>query len=1474
MSQSPAAAGPRRNFGMAAAIAKASDGRSQHLDWLNLAEISGPFLTLPVLLGAWPQLDSLDKEQRQLLRRRHGMWQADQVAGHAEWVEYVLGDLLEWGDRLALRGAAAEGADADAPSTDALLDRFTLPVPEHDTELRADFALVAPGIEFGELKDEPDAIAAAKHIPLLGMVLPPGTPPTARLKTDAWAATPADRLAKLLRHHHVDLGVLTDGRWWCLVWAPVGGVTTTVVLDAIDWNQVADRNVVRAWLSMLRRDRFFAVPDEETLIPLLKRSLDNQEEVTDALGVQVRQAVELLVDAIHRADRRGMEQGRPGLHAQGVSAAEVYRGAVAVMMRVIFLLVAEERGLLPADNEVYAKSYSAGRLGAELEAHADAEGESSLDYSNAAWHRLIALFHAVYGGVNHPELRLPAYGGSIFDPQTYWWLEGKAEPGTESAGRVPLLAIDDRTVLHMLASVQYVTIGGDRKAKSARQLVAEQKKKSKKTGERRKLTFRTLDVEQIGYVYEGLLSYDAQRAEDTMVGLIGPLGKENEVELAELEHLAAPFGVGSLAAPGAAADLKGLAKKIAETFKEPKPGIGSAGAIEKAISPLPDDEVIDAERRLYASCHDRDLADRLMPFYGIIRADLRGYPTVMAGGALYVAESSLRKNTGAHYTPRFLAEEVVEGALEPLVYEPGPLQTKHQEKWVPKTADQILSLKVADIAMGSAAFLVAACRFLADRLIEAWAREGSAEAVSYHSTRDVVDEVTAVDAEADPVLIHARRQIIEHCLYGVDINPLAVEMAKLSLWLVSMDPKRPFSFLDDRLVAGDSLLGIFSLEQLETVHMHVREGRALHAGDLFEWTQGARTRVSEVAKERRAITGIEGDDLARVDEKRRRLELAHQHMARLGLVADLVAGAALAATGVSEVQRSQIHTKAASIANDIAGEDLLESFSALGEARKQAIEWLGQDLPEGSFRRAPVHWPLEFPEVFEQGGFDAVIGNPPFLGGQKLTGAMGDAYREYLVKSIGRGKRGSADLVAYFELRAHQVLSKRGQTGLIATNTLAQGDSREVGLDQLVADGVEIRQAIKSAPWPSKSAVLEYCAVWTSVPILSKDAGRYISGIPTLSGISSSLAPKSRISSWAEPLKEFGRTSFIGSYVLGMGFILTEAEALSWIAKEPRYSDILFPYFNGYDINNSADYSSDRWVIDFGDRCEKCAQRYPLAYERVLEKVKPERNANNRKVYRDYWWQFGEKRPALTQALTGLDSCIVMALVSKAAMPALMPTGRVFSHMLAVFASDDRALLAYLSSALHYWWALDRASTMKGDLRYTPSDVFETLVRPGMNADLRDAGRRLDTHRHQIQESRNIGLTSVCNLIHSNDCSDADIVALRAIHRDIDIATVEAYGWDDLLDTRGGLGHGFHTTDQGVRYTIDLVSRTEIVDRLREMNHQQYANEVYLGMHKKPTRHADMPSPSLAALDKAKKRPTIEVDFEDDGLFRPENSLF
>ncbi|WP_252808234.1 Eco57I restriction-modification methylase domain-containing protein [Actinoallomurus spadix] len=1311
-----------------------------------------------MLRRVWPTLDTLDKAARERLRLMHGTG--------PEWIEYVLAELLGWGDALVTTG----------------LDALALEVAEYDTTVTPSFALLEPG---ADLKPG--------NVRLLGLVT--SGPPTRRVAGEGWSASPAGRLAQLCRHHDVPLGLATDGRWWTLVWAPRGGVTTTAVFDSVDWATAAERDVVRAFVSLLNRTRFFGVPETETLPKLLEDSKGNQEDITEALGVQVRQAVELLVAAIGRAHTHDLAAGGPGIG--DVSAQEVYRGAVAVMMRVVFLLFAEERGLLPSDKELYRTSYSVGLLCAELEARAVEGTEEDLEHSTGAWHRLLATFNAVYYGVDHPDLTMHAHDGSIFDPDRFAWLP---------------LNIDDRTVLHMLRAVQYVQIGTGRNR------------------ERRKLSFRTLDVEEIGYVYEGLLSFEGFHAQETVVGLIGKEGYEEEVPLRELEEHAE-----------AAGSTEALAARLAAAYKDSK--IGSAAALTKRLAPPAGVDEQEAERKLLAvTGGDYPLTRRLLPFYGIIRTDLRDLPVVILTDALYVTESSLRKNTGTHYTPRFLAEQVVEGALEPLVYEPGPLQTANKDEWKPKSSQEILSLKVADIAMGSAAFLVAACRYLAGHLVEAWSREGDEEALAYTSKRTDA----ALDAEDDPLIIKARRQIIEHCLYGVDINPMAVEMAKLSLWLVSMDPQRPFTFLDDRLIAGDSLLGITSLEQLEVLHMDPVRGRELHKGDdkLFDLTAGLRELVAELAEDRRRLTEIDGTTLEGLAKKRKVLAEVERKSESTRVIADLCVGTALAyirkGGNALDNASGQALRAAAKLLSDRrsmqggGGSRWIAELAAWDQARML----LQTDLPAGGFERDPFHWPLLFPEVFDYRnprgpGFDAVVGNPPFLGGKKISGATGAAYREWLVEVVGRGERGHADLVAYFVLRAHEVLGANGQVGLLATNSLAQGDTREVGLDQLVERGTTIRRSIKSRPWPSKSAVLEYCAVWTSGAPVGPEA-EFIADGAQVPGITPSLDPVSRVSGNPERLLANANISFIGQYVMGSGFVLDPAVAAELIAKDPRNKEVLEPYLSGQDLNSRPDCSASRYVINFRDWSLEKSQSYSLCFEHVVRTVKSERLRQKDEFGRRYWWQFFRQRPEMRQASADLDHVIALTRVSKVVMPVRIRKDQVISDSIVVFATDDMAMLALLSSAPHYWWAIGRASTLETRLRYTPSDVFETMPLPGLTQEMRELGERLDVIRQEVALSCNngsgIGLTDMYNSVNNKECHDAGIEQLRSVHKAIDEAVCWAYGWEDLIPQ---LNHGMHPVGREVRFTVGPAVQREIVDRLLELNHERYAAEVAAGLHDK-----------------------------------------
>jgi hypothetical protein len=390
----------------------------------------------------------------------------------------------------------------------------------------------------------------------------------------------------------------------------------------------------------------------------------------------------------------------------------------------------------------------------------------------------------------------------------------------------------------------------------------------------------------------------------------------------------------------------------------------------------------------------------------------------------------------------------------------------------------------------------------------------------------------------------------------------------------------------------------------------------------------------------------------------------------------------------------------------------------------------------------------------------------------------------------------------------------------------------------------------------------------------SKGVSAVLDGQVTPSGITTSLNPGTRMRSWVEKLQKSAHLAYMGNNVNGIGFVLQSEQAESLIAVDARSRDVIFGYLTGQDVSNDPQFAPSRQIIDFGGMSQSEAERFPTAFEHVRKYVKPQRDllGDDKKAVRERWWQYEKLAPRMRAAIKPLRRCIVISLVGKAVMPVMVPTGQVLSHRLGVFASDDTALLALLSSAPHFWWTLDRTSTLETRINYSLSDVVETLVRPTPTDRLREAGALLDRHRRTVMLARTVGLTDTYNLVHDPDCEDQDIVDLRRIHEEIDKATVEAYGWHDLLgDSEDSvpvdpthetfpLDHGFHETDQGTRYTIGLLARTEIIDRLRQLNHQAYADEVHLGLHKGVTdkkareKHPDLPPPSPEAIRKRKEQ--------------------
>lgn len=1152
--------------------------------------------------------------------------------------------------------------------------------------------------------------------------------------------------------------------------------------------------------------RFFGVDDSETLEALLTQSLADQQEVTDQLGYQVRRAVEVLVQAIARLD-----QDQNGALLTDIAESQLYEAALTVMMRLVFLFCAEERGLLLLGDPIYDQHYAVSTLREQLRSHADLHGEEVLERRSDAWCRLLATFRAVYGGIFHDTLQLPAYGGSLFDPDRFSFLEGR-EQGThwQETGADPL-RINNRIVLHLLEALQILQIrvpGGG--------------------VEPRRLSFRALDIEQIGHVYEGLLDHTAVRATSTVLGLVGTRYEQPELALAELERFQAQ---------GEEALLAFLKEQTGR----------SLSALKKALSA--ELEPRDQQRLRSACNNDSALLDRVLPFAGLIRQDTLGYPVVIPAGAVYMTEGVDRRQSGTHYTPRNLTEEIVQYTLEPLVYE-GVAEGKPKEEWRLRSAAALLQLKICDMAMGSGAFLVQTCRYLAGKLVEAW-QQAEAE----HPGQVVIapegtlsgarPDECPIPKDTDERLAVARRIVADRCLYGVDKNPLAVEMAKLSLWLVTLAKGRPFTFLDHALKWGDSLLGITRAEQIEYLNLNPDNEAVQYPIASQIW----QPILQDAIAKRRQLESFSVNGIEDLQEKERLFEEAEQAIDRLRFVGDYLIGRALADAGkTSDLTTGELMVVSQQIEQELAGTATAEQTREITALKAGAKRMLNLGNPATQPPRKPFHWLLEFPEVFLEGemkGFSAIVGNPPFQGGKKITGAIGTDYREFLVSYLANNVKGNADLCAYFFLQAERLVNKLGGFGLVATNTLAQGDTREVGLDQLVANGCVIYRAVPSRPWIG-AASLEVAHLWLCKQQWQSD---YVLDEKVVTGITSFLTPPGKSVGKPYQLVANQNKSFQGSIVLGMGFVLTPEEAQILIESDPKNKDVLFPYLNGEDLNSRSDQSPSRWVINFKDwaldaehddpkkpKGAPYAADYPDCLAILWEKVKSERLGKAKDVASAPWWQFWRMRGELYGAIKGCDRVLAIPETTKYCIFSPCPTNIVFSHMTKVIVMEDWASNALLNSMIHETWGRSYSSTLETRLKYITSDAFETFPFPTPDpSDLSTQFPTLNTigetyyiHRQTVMRDRQEGLTKTYNRFHNASEMADDIQTLRELHIEMDQAVAAAYGWQDL-----DLEHGFHQTKQGDRFTISETARREVLDRLLELNHQRYAEEVAQGLHDK-----------------------------------------
>ncbi len=1304
-----------------------------HLEWIGFVRPTGLVVSAPALVRAGAILDRRDVEGQRLLREcldpgsstAHAVRERPAVAygpvakdpsPRIRDFRAFAASVLGWS--FSPKGYAGT-AETPLPA------ELEVPLPDYGETLRPDLAV-------REL--EPKEGGAAWQ--LLVRVLGSGEDfDRAARGGGQLEASAHGRMERLLRQTRVPAGLLFNGHALRLLSAPRGESSGWLDFRVADMVETAGRPISTAMRLLLGQPRLLALPRPQRLAALLEDSRRFQNEVSERLAEQVLHALyELLrgFQAAHDASKGALLREALAEHPD-----EVYRALLTVILRLVFLLYAEERDMLPED-ETFLRHYSLAGLHERLREDA-ALHPDTMDQRFGAWAQLLVLFRMVHDGAEAGAMRLPKRHGVLFDPHRFAFLEGRAGGGARQIHeRIEPPLVPDGTIWRALEKL--LVLGGER------------------------ISYRALDVEQIGSVYETMMGFRLETAAGRSVAI-----------RAQKAH-GAPTAV-----------------NLEPLLAEPPAGR------EKWIQDRADRKLTDRVKKAVKDAATlEDLHAALQPVI-----DLAASPDLVPAGAIVLQPSEERRRSGSHYTPRSLTEPIVRTALEPI------LARLRGEDGRPPRPEQILDLKVCDPAMGSGAFLVEACRQLGDALVEAWHAHG---------------DVPRVPPDEDEV-VFARRLVAQRCLYGVDRNPVAVDLAKVSLWLVTLARDHALTFVDHALRHGDSLVGL-SRKQIEAFHW---EPDAPGFEEGFE-VMNVREQVLKVAELRKRIreAGEGASDRALRD-------LWDEAQAELGTVR-VFGDLAMAAFFEGDKPGDREKRRAAYAISVVRGE--AERNRGWLEERRRA------DPP-----LAPFHWEIEFPEVFEREnpGFDAVVGNPPFAG--KNTVAAGNVahYPDWL-KDLHAESHGNADLVAHFFRRAFNLVRRSGAFGLIATNTIAQGDTRASGLRWICRHGGEIYAVRKRVKWPGLAAVV--------VSVLHVMKGAF-AGAKRLDDrevetITAFLFHRGGHDDPARLVENAGK-SFQGSIVLGMGFTFDDtdtkgvatplAEMRRLVEKDPCNQEVIFPYIGGEEVNTSPTHAHHRYVINFGERSEEeCRARWPELMAIVEAKVKPERaqltkNAIGRKRTK-FWWQYGSLAKELQAAIAGLERVLVICRHQPQWAAACMSPSSVFAESLIVFPFATHAAFCALQSRPHEIWARFFGSSLEDRLRYTPSDCFETFPFPDRwetHLALEAAGKVYYDFRAALIVRNDEGLTKTYNRFHDPDERDPEILKLRDLHAAMDQAVLDAYGWSDVQTTcEFLLDYEIDEEEWGdrkkpwrCRWPDDV--RDEVLARLLELNAERAKAEARSG---------------------------------------------
>lgn len=775
-----------------------------------------------------------------------------------------------------------------------------------------------------------------------------------------------------------------------------------------------------------------------------------------------------------------------------------------------------------------------------------------------------------------------------------------------------------------------------------------------------------------------------------------------------------------------------------------------------------------------------------------------------------------RSSSGSHYTPEDLVKPLIQHSLEYLIQDRVDPYYKGK-KTAEEAIQDLLKLKVADVACGSGHILLSAARRIAHEVARIESGEQQPNPQSFRK---------------------ALKEVIRHCIYGVDKNPLAVELCKVALWLESHNPGEPLNFLDHHIKCGDAIVGLAHRSELE-------KGIADEAfktlpGDEKEIAQSFAKRNKE---ERKRVAAKNAAQQLTTEQQVE--NTVQEAMAEYGEFARLPE------TTPEEIERKArayqkfIDGKGFTFLKAMADTQVAQFFIPKTDANKETLMtdadfrlilsgykgWQDRKVAKATavaHEQRFFHWFIEFPEVFAEGGFDCVLGNPPYLGGKKISTYYG--FRYTLILKTNYLSESSCDLVVYFFHRILNVLNSEGFMSLITTNSISEAGNRTDGLQKIESQST-INMAATNVIWPGNADVTVTLISITrrkqfNSILLNNEKTNYISS--HLNSSEYLMEPF--------PLRNSSDIASIGVYPNG-DFVVDAEEYHKIISSHPAEINLLRRYLNGQELNNQIDSKTTKYIIDLNSFSEEEVRSY-YSFELLESRVKPYRDQliiKGGQIHELDFWRFWDKRPDLMKKLNILETCFVMTRVSKYFIIQEVETDQVLSDALVVFASNDVNLFIQLQASFHEYWSWHYCSTMRNfGLRYTPRNSADKY--PFINdkiifrSDFYTAFKNL---RSDLMNKYSVGLTGVYNLFHSNTSDQlGDILILRQLHIELDNMILNAYGWSDIQ-----LRHDFYEVDylpenDRIRFTIHPDARKEVLKRLLELNHKIYEEEIQQGLRK------------------------------------------